>query len=212
MLFHRRRMNAVRYALLGVLFGSSVYFWTTKKPIYDYQQNLIQVNGYDPFLLRTFLISWRFNLQEATTARDVIMTFNDNNIAPIVDPLSISPCVVDNPTETNQVKSPIPIEPFPPFQTDAIAFNDLNRTLHWLDLWNGDEACTKHQVHLLKPGSQLKPGALVSFPGSGNSWLRMLLMGITGIFTSSVYMGDDAAFRSKGILLIHSDDRTLWIV
>ena len=47
MLFHRRRMNNVQYVLLGVLFGSSVYLWTTKKPIYDHQQNLIQVNAYE---------------------------------------------------------------------------------------------------------------------------------------------------------------------
>lgn len=121
---------------------------------------------------------------------------DDNSILPIVDPLSVNPCVLDT---TESANEPVPIEPFPEFLSDSIGIDDLNRTLDWLDLWNSDSNCTQHQVHLLKRGSQPQPGALVSFPGSGNSWLRMLLMGISGVFVSSVYIGDDSAFQSKGI-------------
>ena len=108
-------------------------------------------------------------------------------------------------TEAEQTETPAPptgIAPFPPYQPpkdDDISVNSiLNRTLDWLDLWNDDANCTGYQVRLLDMGSHPEPGALVSFPGSGNSWLRMLLMGLTGVFVHSVYAGDDATFQSKG--------------
>lgn len=94
---------------------------------------------------------------------------------------------------------PVGIEPFPEFKFDSDEDVDLNRTLDWLDLWNDDANCTKYESRVLKPGSYPQVGALVSFPGSGNSWLRMLLVGITGMFISSVYAGDDTQFQSKGI-------------
>lgn len=97
--------------------------------------------------------------------------------------------------------TPPGIEYFPEFKlSESIRDSDPNRTLDWLDLWNGDPNCTNHDVILLKPNSNLEPGALVSFPGSGNSWLRMLLMGISGVFINSVYGGEDSLFRSKGML------------
>lgn len=85
------------------------------------------------------------------------------------------------------------IDPFLYF--DAPVVSDPNKTLAYLDLWNNDANCTNHQVVLLDNNS-LQPGALVSFPGSGNSWLRMLLMGISGVFIHSVYPGDDTVFQS----------------
>ena len=78
--------------------------------------------------------------------------------------------------------------------------DDLNRTLYWLDLWKDDANCTGFNVRLLDDQS-IEPGALVSFPGSGNSWLRMLLEGLTGIFVNSVYGDGDNNFRSKSKLL-----------
>ena len=88
-----------------------------------------------------------------------------------------------------------------PFSLNEIGpSTDANRTLKWLDLWGSDENCTKFDVTLLEDKS-IQPRALVSFPGSGNTWLRMLLMGITGIYINSVYGGDDAFFESKGSLL-----------
>lgn len=88
------------------------------------------------------------------------------------------------------------IEPFPEFKLDVCQDVDLNRTFEQFDLWSNDSICASHRVYWLKPGKQFHPGALVSFPGSGNSWLRMLLMGITGILVDSVYKNENG---SEGI-------------
>jgi len=120
---------------------------------------------------------------------------DDNSIQPMADPLSINVC--PDPTVSSPI-APVGIEPFPEFKLDEDD-GDLNRTLDWLDLWNEDANCTKYESRVLKPGSHPQTGALVSFPGSGNSWLRMLLVGITGVFISSIYPGDDSQFQSKGI-------------
>ena len=72
---------------------------------------------------------------------------------------------------------------------------DPNRTLNWLDLWSNDTFCNQFTVHLLE--ENLQPRALVSFPGSGNTWLRMLLMGVTGLYVDTIYPGDEF-FISKG--------------
>ena len=74
---------------------------------------------------------------------------------------------------------------------------DPNRTLNWLDLWSNDTFCNQFTVHLLE--ENLQPRALVSFPGSGNTWLRMLLMGVTGLYVDTIYPGDEF-FSSKGIV------------
>ncbi|KAI9559232.1 hypothetical protein GHT06_016021 [Daphnia sinensis] len=87
------------------------------------------------------------------------------------------------------------IEPFPEFryeQSDVLRGLRLAEKRDWWS-WNGDSNCLRHQVYLLKAGSQPKPGAFVSFPGSGNTWLRTILMGITGLFIGSVY---DSTFHS----------------
>ncbi len=88
-----------------------------------------------------------------------------------------------------------PIEPFQ--RLDARRSTKAERTLLWLDLWNNDPNCTKFDVSLLEEAS-VEPGALVSFPGSGNSWLRMLLMGVTGVYINSIYGGQDGQFESRG--------------
>ena len=33
--------------------------------------------------------------------------------------------------------------------------------------------------------------ALASYPGSGNTWLRYLIEGITGVFTGTFYFNED---------------------
>ena len=76
--------------------------------------------------------------------------------------------------------------------------SDMWRTYDWWDLWNDDSNCTRHQVHLLKEGTEPEPGAFVSFPGSGNSWTRSLLMGITGIYVTSIYTAEEVFFRPEG--------------
>ena len=93
------------------------------------------------------------------------------------------------------------ISPFPEFNLNASHFDIGDDFLRVYpehgDLWNGDVNCTRYHVHLLKPGSHPQPGAFVSFPGSGNTWLRNLLMAITGVYITSVYSGD-SDFRSEG--------------
>lgn len=41
-----------------------------------------------------------------------------------------------------------------------------------------------------------EPIALASYPGSGNTWLRYLIEGASGIFTGSIY--DDIEIEMKG--------------
>lgn len=50
--------------------------------------------------------------------------------------------------------------------------------------WDGD--CSRFGVGFLSPG--VAPSvALASFEGSGNTWLRFLLEGMTGVFTGDIY-------------------------
>ena len=105
------------------------------------------------------------------------------------------------PTSPTSAEQPSSIEPIEPFEEIEVQpSKELNRTLKWLDLWGDDPNCTKFDVTLLEEKS-VESRALVSFPGSGNTWLRMLLMGITGVYINSVYGGDDALFESKGVEL-----------
>ena len=170
-MLHRRRLNGLQYVLLGVLFGSSFYLWTRRASIHNQLEQTV------------------ITFETSTASKRIVE--EEEEIPPIVDPLSVNAC-----SEATEAAG---IEPFPKFQFDPEEKKDLNRTLNWLDLWNNDTNCLKYDVQLLRPGSQPKPGALVSFPGSGNSWLRMLVMGITGIFTSSVYDGEDSLFVPKCI-------------
>ena len=89
----------------------------------------------------------------------------------------------------DEIQPIVGIEPFPDFQLNAsnMEIGNMLQTYDWWDLWNGDSNCTRHQVHLLKEGSEPEPGAFVSFPGSGNTWIRSLLMGITGVYVTSLY-------------------------
>lgn len=80
----------------------------------------------------------------------------------------------------------------------AAPSSDPNKTLNWLDLWSNDTFCNQFFVHLHDENS-IKPRALVSFPGSGNTWLRMLLMGLTGMYVDTIYPNDEF-FHSKGTL------------
>lgn len=96
--------------------------------------------------------------------------------------------------EEKVVESYQPIVYLPKVTTPSM---DLNRTLNWLDLWSNDTFCNQFYVHLLEENS-IQPRALVSFPGSGNTWLRMLIMGVTGLYVDTVYPSDEF-FYSKGI-------------
>ena len=53
-------------------------------------------------------------------------------------------------------------------------------------LWRDDRECSQYSVQFLLSQS-LPPRALVSYPGSGNTWTRYLVEAATGVFTGSVY-------------------------
>lgn len=53
-----------------------------------------------------------------------------------------------------------------------------------------EESCGEKKY--LEPGT-VPLTALVSMPGSGNTWLRYLLETSSGVFTGSVYLDQDAA-------------------
>jgi len=52
--------------------------------------------------------------------------------------------------------------------------------------WEKDEECSKYNIGHLVPKSR-PTCALASYPGSGNTWLRYLIEGATGVFTGSRY-------------------------
>ena len=53
-------------------------------------------------------------------------------------------------------------------------------------LWANLSGCEHFVTKFGKLGS-LPTRALASYPGSGNTWLRFLLEGATGIFTGAIY-------------------------
>ena len=44
-------------------------------------------------------------------------------------------------------------------------------------------------ISFLPINNQLKRAGIISFPGSGNTWIRHLIEQATGIYTGSVYHG-----------------------
>ena len=51
------------------------------------------------------------------------------------------------------------------------------------------------------------PIALASFPGSGNTWLRHMIEGATGIFTGSRYKDLQIQMFGNLIKIIHSSSK-----
>jgi len=52
--------------------------------------------------------------------------------------------------------------------------------------WEADQECSQYNISHLVPKSR-PPCALASYPGSGNTWVRQLIEGATGVFTGSRY-------------------------
>jgi len=52
----------------------------------------------------------------------------------------------------------------------------------------GDDRCSSFSTRFVKPGPRPRV-ALATYPGSGNTWTRHLLEGLTGVFTGDVYRG-----------------------
>lgn len=176
-MFHRR--NLLQCVLLfGILFQSSLYLWTKRGEIHPESGQLPA----HPLKKIPHKNALEF----------------DSSFESTTDSKSASPCgdIIEW-----HISNKSRIEPFPKFKVSAKNFavdRDMLRTYDWWDLWKGDPNCTRYQVHLLKQGSQSQPGAFVSFPGSGNSWIRSLLMGITGIYVTSVYTDEARYFRPEG--------------
>ncbi|CAG7722163.1 unnamed protein product [Allacma fusca] len=61
----------------------------------------------------------------------------------------------------------------------------------------GDVDCQNFTISLFQENT-FNPVGLVSYPGSGNTWLRHLIEFSTGVFTGSVYMDED--LLAKGFL------------
>jgi hypothetical protein len=66
-----------------------------------------------------------------------------------------------------------------------------------LDFTNSIEILSDNYFKFAKIGS-LPITALTSFPGSGVTWTRQLIEGVTGIFTSTVY-NSEPPILIKGI-------------
>ena len=62
--------------------------------------------------------------------------------------------------------------------------------------WQNDKIC-KNFATTFSNSKPLPLVALASFPNSGNTWIRYLIEGITGIFTGSLYR--DESLIKKGV-------------
>ena len=89
------------------------------------------------------------------------------------------------------------------------------RTISWeedgvrLHPWPEDPECSGLVVRFAK-NSSLPLTALASFPGSGNTWLRYLVQGASGIFTGSIYGNQDLATGGfPGEVRDHTDGSTI---
>lgn len=72
---------------------------------------------------------------------------------------------------------------------------ELDRNRKKYSPWPNSEECGRYRIHFAKQKS-LPMTALVSFPGSGNTWVRYLIETSSGVFTGSVYT--DRNIISKG--------------
>ncbi|XP_042234343.1 uncharacterized protein LOC121874310 isoform X2 [Homarus americanus] len=96
-------------------------------------------------------------------------------------------------TPRMQVRLPVSLKKLPPEQwpPQHRIFSNLT---HYP--WVKNEECANYSI-TFKPSGSLPTRALVSFPSSGNTWIRYLIEGATGIFTGSLY--DDSSLTRKGM-------------
>ncbi|XP_057371252.1 sialate:O-sulfotransferase 1-like [Daphnia carinata] len=64
--------------------------------------------------------------------------------------------------------------------------------------WKDDPTCKKFTVQLAERDS-LPKWALTSFPGSGVTWTRQMIEGITGIYTGSIHEQDPPPVQLEGV-------------
>ena len=86
---------------------------------------------------------------------------------------------------------------------ETVNDNDDKLSISWNvsgpshSFWPEDEECSQHVTRFAVQHS-LKIRALVSYGGSGNSWLRFLIEAASGVFTGSIF--EDKSILSKGHL------------
>ncbi|XP_064093196.1 sialate:O-sulfotransferase 2-like [Macrobrachium nipponense] len=80
-----------------------------------------------------------------------------------------------------------------PRMEDVIDMNSSS-----LRIWGDDNQSSPCYTYETRFAKGLRPIWLLSYPGSGNTWMRYLLEGATGIFTGSVY--DDKILFEGGYL------------
>jgi hypothetical protein len=66
--------------------------------------------------------------------------------------------------------------------------------------WGNDPDCREYTVRFIRNGSQPKM-ALMSYPGSGNTWIRGIIERLSGYFTGSIYADKD--IYVKGSIIFH---------
>mgnify|MGYP000126647901 CR=1 FL=1 len=84
---------------------------------------------------------------------------------------------------------------FFPFETGISTGVEVDRARKTFVPWPYSEECARYRIHFARQKS-LPMTALVSFPGSGNTWVRYLLETASGVFTGSIYI--DRRIISKG--------------
>jgi len=86
--------------------------------------------------------------------------------------------------------------------------------------WPKDESCSKFVTKFAKVGS-IPTHALVSYPGSGNTWIRYLIEGATGVYTGSIFndksilraghAGEGRAYTDGSTILQKTHHRSLYV-
>ena len=75
--------------------------------------------------------------------------------------------------------------------------------------WAGDSECGSFETRIARPGSLAKR-ALASYPGSGNTWIRYLIEGASGIYTGSIFYDKSIASAGHhGEMRNHTDGSTI---
>ncbi|XP_023713195.1 WSC domain-containing protein 2-like isoform X1 [Cryptotermes secundus] len=96
------------------------------------------------------------------------------------------------PTQNNIITVEPQLDPHVPGISMGI---EVDRNRKTFVPWPSSEECSRYRIHFARQKS-LPMTALVSFPGSGNTWVRYLLETASGVFTGSVYI--DRRIISKG--------------
>jgi len=86
-----------------------------------------------------------------------------------------------------------------------LVFNESGTSL---TAWPENSDCSHFKIQFAKMGT-LPPTALVSYPGSGNSWTRYLLESGSGVFTGSIYQDPRISSKLRGELANFTDGSTL---